>query len=294
MPRLSVTILSTGYPNRSEERPFFAFLNFFDAHTPYLLPEGAEPRFGPRVQDPADTALLHNWNNRPKKNVPEKLANLASDSYDNCIAYVDSEIGKLLDELERRCLARQHPDHHHFRPWRTSGRARSLRPRQEPLQPGAPCSPGHHPTRRIGERPDCQSSRQLTRPASHRCRRAWISERFSISGYVARSLLAVERELTIRRRSTAVFSEVALRDTVSRNQSRPPAWRGPMKSIVSDGKSYIRNADGREEIYDVLNDPAELQDLAGRSGFDSLVEQLRDADRVHHHVGLAAKRINAQ
>ena len=77
--------------------------------------------------------------------------------------------------------------------------------------------------------------------------------------------------------STAVFSEVALRDTVSRNQSRPPAWRGPMKSIVSDGKSYIRNADGREEVYDVLNDPAELRDLAGRSGLDPLVEQLRDA-----------------
>ena len=36
-----------------------------------------------------------------------------------------------------------------------------------------------------------------------------------------------------------------------------------MKSIVSDGKSYIRNADGREEVYDVLNDPAELRDLAG-------------------------------
>ena len=50
-----------------------------------------------------------------------------------------------------------------------------------------------------------------------------------------------------------------------------------MKSIVSDGKSYIRNADGHEEVYDVLNDPAELRDLAGRSGLDSLVEPLRDA-----------------
>ena len=45
---------------QGKERPFFAFLNFFDAHTPYLLPEGAEPRFGPSVQDPAHTALLRN------------------------------------------------------------------------------------------------------------------------------------------------------------------------------------------------------------------------------------------
>ena len=55
---------------QDKERPFFAFLNFFDAHTPYLLPEGAEPRFGPSVQDPADTALLRNWNESAKKAGP--------------------------------------------------------------------------------------------------------------------------------------------------------------------------------------------------------------------------------
>ena len=27
-------------------RPFFAFLNYFDAHDPYLVPEGARQHFG--------------------------------------------------------------------------------------------------------------------------------------------------------------------------------------------------------------------------------------------------------
>ena len=37
---------------RQPERPFFAFLNFYDAHYPYQLPETSMHRFGfgPREQ----------------------------------------------------------------------------------------------------------------------------------------------------------------------------------------------------------------------------------------------------
>jgi hypothetical protein len=63
--------------------------------------------------------------------------------------------------------------------------------------------------------------------------------------------------------SSPAYSEVALRDKVSKNLNRAPAWRGPMQSVVGEGKAYIRNADGREELYDILGDPAEVHDLAG-------------------------------
>ncbi len=36
-----------------------------------------------------------------------------------------------------------------------------------------------------------------------------------------------------------------------------------MQSVVADGRAYIRNADGRAEIYDIVNDPTERRDLAG-------------------------------
>ena len=67
------------------------------------------------------------------------------------------------------------------------------------------------------------------------------------------------------------FSEVALRDKVSKNPNRAPAWRGPMQSVVADGRAYIRNADGRAELYDIMNDPAELRDLAGSTESQALL-----------------------
>ena len=35
------------------------------------------------------------------------------------------------------------------------------------------------------------------------------------------------------------------------------------------GKSYIRNADGREELYDLVSDPADARDLVGSTATDS-------------------------
>ena len=48
-----------------------------------------------------------------------------------------------------------------------------------------------------------------------------------------------------------------------------------MKSVIADGKSYIRNADGREEVYDILNDPADSHDLSGSIDSSSLLDRLR-------------------
>ena len=44
--RWSIASSSTGCPSRRQpERPFFAFLNFYDAHSPYMLPDGSVPSF---------------------------------------------------------------------------------------------------------------------------------------------------------------------------------------------------------------------------------------------------------
>jgi len=74
----------------------------------------------------------------------------------------------------------------------------------------------------------------------------------------------------------AVLFEVALREKVSKNQNRAPAWRGPMASVVALGKSYIRNADGREELYDIRSDPADSRDLVGSTDSTDSLAQLRD------------------
>jgi arylsulfatase A-like enzyme len=42
-----------------------------------------------------------------------------------------------------------------------------------------------------------------------------------------------------------------------------PVHKGDMQSLVDDRYHYIRNGDGREELYDFENDPWEKRDLAG-------------------------------
>ena len=48
--------------NRTQpERPFFAFLNYFDAHYPYELPPGRLHRFGTEPTDSYQRILIQHW-----------------------------------------------------------------------------------------------------------------------------------------------------------------------------------------------------------------------------------------
>jgi arylsulfatase A-like enzyme len=65
--------------DHDRQRPFFAFLNYFDVHDPYG---------GPRAY--------------PKPSWPQQTG---TDLYDDSVKYVDDHIGKLMGELERRGLS---------------------------------------------------------------------------------------------------------------------------------------------------------------------------------------------
>ncbi len=87
---------------RRRDRPFFTFLNYFDAHEPFVLPRGYESRLGLPGESPRDdTALVDYWY-ADKLKLAAKDVSLVKDPYDDCIAYLDREVGSLLDELERR------------------------------------------------------------------------------------------------------------------------------------------------------------------------------------------------
>ena len=83
-------------------RPFFAFLNYFDAHSPYLLPKGAEYRFGLKPRTDADFQFLERWTDIDKATLPEHYRSFIVDCYDNCLAYLDERLGELFDELQSR------------------------------------------------------------------------------------------------------------------------------------------------------------------------------------------------
>ena len=87
---------------REPARPFFAFLNYFDAHSPYLLPPGNPYRFGRPPKTDADVNVLVEWFYLDKLRLLPSYVNLARDCYDSCLAYLDEKLGELFDELKRR------------------------------------------------------------------------------------------------------------------------------------------------------------------------------------------------
>ena len=101
--------------DRPADRPFFVFINYYDAHRPYVLPADPDRRFGLAAlpiaeQIEIDKRFLDLAKGKP---APADLAhqqivnegfNLYRDSYDSCIAYLDRQVGLLLDEMERRGL----------------------------------------------------------------------------------------------------------------------------------------------------------------------------------------------
>ncbi|MGH7658424.1 MAG: sulfatase [Gemmatimonadales bacterium] len=82
-----------------EKRPFFAFLNYYDVHRPYLPPEPWASRFVPDGTEP-DPRLARNA--KPGDQDRVEKTQWAENAYDGALAYLDDRIGILLDELKSR------------------------------------------------------------------------------------------------------------------------------------------------------------------------------------------------
>src|SRR5262249_37650372 len=83
-------------------------LNYTEAHTPYLLPPGARHRFGFKPQTLGDSLIIgERWPFVDKLRLPPRYWALARDAYDDCVAYLDEQLGVLFDELRRRGLLDQ-------------------------------------------------------------------------------------------------------------------------------------------------------------------------------------------
>lgn len=83
------------------EGPFFAFLNFYDAHDPYLPPDPWYRMFG--LERPNRLTELRR---RREDELPDSAATADEmKAYDGAIAYMDAQLGRIVRELEARGLA---------------------------------------------------------------------------------------------------------------------------------------------------------------------------------------------
>ena len=79
------------------------FLNYFDAHDPYFPPRGADGHFGLKPSTPSERATIRDWTHQPRQGeAPPSTTKLARDCYDDCLAYLDDQLGRLFNELDTR------------------------------------------------------------------------------------------------------------------------------------------------------------------------------------------------
>ena len=261
------------------DRPYFAFLNYFDAHTPYQLSPRRVHRFGVKPSDEREYRLIHDWWTMDKSRVtPEQLAFLFN-AYDDCVASIDEQLGRLFDELERRkaldrtwvILVSDHGESfgEHAGVF-LHGSSLYQTELHVPLvvvpPPGTPIKPVVAET---------VSLRNLAATIAD------IAGRGADSPFPGASLARSWRPSSASP-DDAGSGENALAELVPNetlvghgpDSSRRP-W--PLAALTEDGWSYIRReGEVREELYHLREDPGEQHDVAASAGSRPRLERMRE------------------
>jgi arylsulfatase A-like enzyme len=246
------------------DRPFFAFLNYLDAHDPYLPPPPFRGRFGPALT-PRERALMTDWWPCHKLKLTRPQIDLAMRAYDSCIASLDHHIGLLLDELDRRgvldntvvILTADHGEHFGEHDLMLHGNSLYRDLVHVPL---VVLAPGRVPAgRRVRE---FVSLRDLPATVLDLARvegRGWFPGK-SLARFWPGPGSAAPADT--RAAETPVFCAVLGGTQDPSERCCSPVARGSLGAIFMDGKYYIRNLkDGSEELYDFEHDPREQNNL---------------------------------
>jgi arylsulfatase A-like enzyme len=261
---------------RDPRRPFFAFLNYLDAHVPYELPPGVPPRFGqkPRTRDELQI-VYDRWSLIDKLQLPPHYMTLALDAYDNCISYLDERLGELFDELGPRgvlektwvVIVGDHGEGLGEHDLFEHGESLYSTEIHVPL---LVLPPGNQPGRVVR---DTVSLRDL--PAT-------VVDLVGIetgAPFPGRSLARLWKDAPARgdqSKGDDILSELPSPSPRDSSHGRSPARRGPLVSVAEGDLVYIKNeGDGTEELYDGRVDPRELTNLAGTDAMRPVLERFR-------------------
>jgi arylsulfatase A-like enzyme len=268
---------------RPADRPFFAFINYYDAHRPHILRGGPELRFGmatlpmeEQVEIDRRYQDLAAGKPTPPDLDPRKISiegvDLCHDSYDSSIAYLDHQVGLLLDEIDRRGLLENtlvivtadHGEELGERGLITHGASVY---RQEVHVPLVVIPPSRSSTNQV-----------VKEPVSLREVPATVAEWTNLgprNPFPGRSLTRSRGDDQERfPEASPVLSE--LQHNIAFAETEPiPFPFGPATSLASRDRVYIRREDGSEELYDLWNDPDESVDLAGHPQSRPVLDQFR-------------------
>jgi arylsulfatase A-like enzyme len=253
-------------------RPFFTFLNYFDAHAPYLPNDSTARRFVTPGIHP-DYGDWIRYRGRPKgDSLPRDYVLDNLDRYDAMLAEMDAALGRLFAELERRgildntvvIVASDHGEQ--FGEHDLMGHGNSL------------YLPLLHVPLIIRYPRAVPAGVQVTRPVALRDIGATIADLAKVPGQFpipGRSLARYWSDS-----ATAGFDTLLMEvDYNSRLPQGTPVDKGSMRAVVIDSMHYILNGDQREELYDFLTDRVEQSDLSRTAEAD--VRRHREALRQY-------------
>jgi arylsulfatase A-like enzyme len=255
--------------DRPAGHPFFAFLNFYDAHDPYFSPAGSARHFGMTPANPHETEVLRDWHRVDKKQLDRRMIDLARDCYDDCISELDEDLGSLFTALEEKGLLDNTvivvtADHgEEFGEHGGFGHGHRLHSEVVRV-PLLIVAPGRVP-----------AGKSVALPVSLRDLPATIVDLAGLrpgSPFPGRSLTRHWQRAPYQGYDPddAVLSEIV--DDDGRSLASPT----PTRAITERHKVYIRLEDGREELYDLESDPMEASDLSRAATAQPVLSQFRE------------------
>ncbi|WP_165231282.1 sulfatase-like hydrolase/transferase [Aquisphaera insulae] len=269
--------------SRPVDRPFFLFLNYYDAHGPFLPPRDATRRFGLcKLSEREQVEILkhaHETMASPSASADDKararkvVQDVKRDGYESSIAYLDEQIGRLMDELQSRGLLENTlvivtSDHgEHFEERGFYGHGLSLYRREI-----------HVPLVVVPPSGAAIARRSIPEPVSLRDIPATVADFAGLgdrSPFPGRSLTRCFRPSSEPASGgvNPVLSEVGHQTTVARTPG-VPASLSSVQAVTTDRDVYMRSGDGVEELYDRTADPDETRNRIG-AGDDSTADSLR-------------------
>jgi len=266
---------------RRPERPFFAFLNFFDAHYPYQLPKTGIHRFGAKPLNNREMDLVDDWLQLARRGPSERQMAVVRDAYDNCIADLDEQLGRLIDELERRAvlertwviIAADHGESfgEHPRVFRHGGSLYQT----ELHVPLVIIPPAGIPAKQV-----------VTEAVSLRDLAATVVDVLgfkAVSPFPGDSLARFWNGRSVAAPAQPAASDPTLSEVVPIDPLNPdpsqllePRW--PLAALSERDWTYIRReGDVREELFHLREDAKEVQNLASDPAMEPTLERMRKA-----------------
>lgn len=247
------------------DRPFFAFLNFFDAHDPYLPPdEFARPFRG--GSSACDQASIQAHDVRTREEMQGCV-----DAYDAAILALDARLEDLFGELERRgalentlvIVTSDHGEEFGEKGVIQHGRSLNFPSVHVPL---VLLFPGRVP-----------AGHRVASTVSLRDLPATVSDLLDL-GDLAPSGESLARFWQPGREGEGAGEAQApvLAETSGLPVMRPhnPVSRGHMQATFEGDLYFVRNGDGSTELYDIVLDPWCLTDLSSRPEHRETVARL--------------------